>query len=76
MSSSSSSSSSSRSSSSSSSSRSSSLSSSSSSLTAEKRAGTNAYAVTYSYDGAGNRLTRRDGTTPTTNTYDVANQLT
>jgi RHS repeat-associated protein len=44
-------------------------------LTRELRSGVNSYAVTYSYDPAGNRLTMRDGGTPTTYAYDVANEL-
>jgi RHS repeat-associated protein len=44
--------------------------------TSRKRAVANTYAVTYTYDGAGNRLTRWDGTTRTTSSYDAANQRT
>ena len=45
-------------------------------LTADKRAGTSAYDWAYTYDGAGNRLTRLIGTALSTWTYDAANQLT
>ena len=45
-------------------------------LTADKRAGTGAYDWAYTYDGAGNRLTRLIGTALSTWTYDAANQLT
>jgi YD repeat-containing protein len=44
-------------------------------LTRELRSGANAYAITYSYDPAGNRLTKRDSGAPTTYAYDAANQL-
>jgi RHS repeat-associated protein len=44
-------------------------------LTREIRSGANSYAITYSYDPAGNRLTKRDGGSPTTYAYDAANQV-
>jgi RHS repeat-associated protein len=44
-------------------------------LTKELRSGANAYAITYTYDGAGNRLTMRNSGAPTTYTYDAANEL-
>jgi RHS repeat-associated protein len=45
-------------------------------LLAEKRSGADAYAVTYTYDPAGNRLTTWDGTVRSTCTYNDANQIT
>ena len=45
-------------------------------LTGENRAGTNAYGVDIYLRRGGNRLTRWDGTTLETWTYDAANQLT
>jgi len=44
-------------------------------LTRELRSGSNSYAITYTYDAAGNRLTERNGGVPTTYTYGAANQL-
>ena len=44
-------------------------------LTNERRSGVNSYNVTYSYDPAGNRLVKNDGTVRTTSTYDAANRL-
>src|SRR5262249_40874280 len=44
-------------------------------LIRELRSGANSYAVTYSHDLVGNRLTMRDGGTPTTYSFDVATQL-
>ena len=44
-------------------------------LLAERRTGTNAYASTYTYDFAGNRLTLLSGGLPTTSTYDAANRI-
>jgi len=44
-------------------------------LTREWRSGTNSYAITYTYDPVGNRLTKHDATVPTTYAYDAANQV-
>jgi len=44
-------------------------------LARERRSGTNAYDVTFTYDAAGSRLTRLEGGTTTTYSYDAANQL-
>jgi RHS repeat-associated protein len=44
-------------------------------LTHEQRDGTNAYNVTYQCDPVNNRLRMLDGGTPTTYSYDPANQL-
>ncbi len=44
-------------------------------LLGERRSGPQGYAVTYTYDAAGNRLTARDSGSATTYTYDAANQL-
>jgi RHS repeat-associated protein len=44
-------------------------------LLREQRSGTGAYDVTFSYDEAGNRLTKEEGGTTTTYSYDAANQL-
>jgi len=44
-------------------------------LTRERRSGANAYDVTYSYDGAGNRRTKLESGVKTTYTCDGANQL-
>ena len=41
----------------------------------ERRSGTNAYNITYSYDPVGNRLTMVNGGVATTSTYDAANEL-
>jgi len=45
-------------------------------ITRELRSGVNSYAITYTYDNTGNRLTMRNGGVPTTYIYDAANQLT
>ncbi len=45
-------------------------------LTSEQRSGSNGYAVFYSYDEVGNRLTRNEDPNLVTYTYDEANQLT
>ena len=44
-------------------------------LTAEHRSGPNAYAHTFSYDPAGNRLLKNEDSARTTYSYDAANQL-
>ena len=44
-------------------------------LTSEERTGSNAYATDYTYDAAGNRLTKVEGSQTTTYEYDAANQL-
>ena len=44
-------------------------------LTNEQRSGSNSYNITYTYDPVGNRLAKIAGGVPTTNTYDVANEL-
>jgi uncharacterized protein RhaS with RHS repeats len=44
-------------------------------LTREQRSGANAYDVTFTYDGVGNRLTKLEGGTITSYSYDAANQL-
>jgi RHS repeat-associated protein len=44
-------------------------------LIREARSGSNSYDVTFSYDAAGNRLTKVEGGTTTTYSYDAANQL-
>jgi RHS repeat-associated protein len=43
-------------------------------LTREWRSGANSYAITYTYDAVGNRLTKKDGGALTTYSYDAANQ--
>jgi RHS repeat-associated protein len=45
-------------------------------LTRERRSGTNAYDLTYTYDPVGNRATRLTGGVTTTYTYDAADELT
>jgi RHS repeat-associated protein len=45
-------------------------------LTVERRSGANAYAITYGYDGVGNRARTVSSGSPTTYLYDAANQLT
>jgi RHS repeat-associated protein len=45
-------------------------------LTRERRSDTNAYDITYTYDCAGNRLTKLTGGATTTYAYDAANELT
>jgi RHS repeat-associated protein len=44
-------------------------------LLGERRSGVNSYAITYTYDPAGNRLTQRASGSPTTYAYDPANEL-
>ena len=44
-------------------------------LTSETRTGSNAYASTFTYDSAGNRLTNKKNGATTTFTYDMADQL-
>jgi RHS repeat-associated protein len=44
-------------------------------LTAERRSGANAYAVTYTYDAYGNRTLKLDSGARTTSAYDVAAQI-
>jgi RHS repeat-associated protein len=44
-------------------------------LTREWRGGVNSYAVTYTYDSVGNRLSKKDGGLPTTYSYDAGNQI-
>ena len=45
-------------------------------LTREQRSGTNAYDLTYTWDGAGNRLTKLASGTTTTYTYNAGDALT
>jgi YD repeat-containing protein len=45
-------------------------------LTRERRSGTNAYDLTYTYDAVGNRATRLTGGVTTTYTYDAADEQT
>jgi RHS repeat-associated protein len=45
-------------------------------LTRERRSGTNAYDITYTYDPVGNRATKLTGGVTTTYTYDAADELT
>ena len=44
-------------------------------LLGQRRWGSNSYAITYTYDPAGNRLTQRNSGVPTTYGYDAANEL-
>ena len=44
-------------------------------LTNEQRSGTNAYNITYVYDGVGNRTLLVNGGAPTTYVYNSANEL-
>jgi YD repeat-containing protein len=44
-------------------------------LTRDLRSGGNGYALTYTYDPMGNRLSKREGGSPTTYAYDLADEL-
>ena len=44
-------------------------------LTAERRSGSNSYAITYADDRVGNRTLLLNNGSPTTNTYNAANEL-